>query len=56
MLIRLFGPFGFQEFQTNEPNICLKPENVFMARVGNAISKDVQTQFKWLRFGVSPSG
>jgi acetoin utilization protein AcuA len=56
MLIRLFGPFGFQEFQTNEPNICLKPENVFMARVGNSISKEVQTQFKWLRFGVSPSG
>ena len=56
MLIRLFGPFGFQEYQTNEPNICLKPENIFMARIGNAISKEVQTQFKWLRFGVPPSG
>ncbi len=55
MLIRLFGPFGFQEFQTNEPNICLKPENIFMARIGNSISKEVQSQFKWLRFGVPPS-
>jgi len=56
MLIRLFGPFGFQEYQTNEPNICLKPENIFMARIGNIISKEVQTEFKWLRFGVSPGG
>ena len=55
MLIRLFGAFGFQEFQTNEPNICLKPENIFMARIGNSITKQVQSQFKWLRFGVSPS-
>lgn len=54
MLIRLFGSFGFQEFQTNESNICLKPENIFMARIGNAISKNIQTQFKWLRFGVTP--
>jgi acetoin utilization protein AcuA len=56
MLIRLFGGVGFQEYQTNEPNICLKSENIFMARIGNSISKDVQTQFKWLRFGVPPSG
>lgn len=56
MLIRLFGRFGFQEYQTNEPNICLKPENLFMARIGASISKDIQTQFKWLRFGVPPSG
>ena len=54
MMAKLFEPFGFQEFQTNEPNICLKPENIFMARIGEAISKDVQNQFKWLRFGMTP--
>ena len=53
MLIRLFDPFGFQEFQTNEPNICLKPENIFMARIGRNVSKDIQNQFKWLRFDVA---
>lgn len=54
MMAKLFEPFGFQEFQTNEPNICLKPENIFMARIGGSISKEVQNQFKWLRFGMTP--
>ena len=54
MMIKLFEPYGFQEFQTNEPNICLKPENLFMGRIGKNISPEMQTNFKWLRFGVSP--
>jgi acetoin utilization protein AcuA len=54
VLIRLFEPFGFQEFQTNEPNICLKPENLFMGRVGRHVSASVQHNFKWLRFGITP--
>jgi len=54
MMARLFEPFGFQEFQTNEPNICLKPENIFMARIGEKVSKEVRNQFKWLRFGMTP--
>lgn len=54
MLIRLFEPFGLQELQTNEPNICLKPENLFMARVGECVSAENQKKFKWLRFGVTP--
>jgi len=54
MLINLFEPHGFEELQTNEPNICLKPENIFMARIGERISDDLRTQFKWLRFGVTP--
>ncbi len=54
MLIRLFEPFGFQEMQTNEPNICLKPENLFMARIGADVTTEMQQKFKWLRFGVSP--
>ena len=56
ILIALFSPFGFQELQTNEPNICLKPENLFMGRVGARISNELQQSFKWLRFGVMPAG
>jgi acetoin utilization protein AcuA len=52
MMIRLFEPFGFQELQTNEPNICLKPENLFMGRIGAAVPEEIRTRFKWLRFGV----
>jgi acetoin utilization protein AcuA len=54
MMASLFEPFGFQEFQTNEPNICLRPENIFMARIGQNVSKEIQNQFKWLRFGMTP--
>ena len=54
MMIRLFEPFGFRELQTNEPNICLRPENIFMARIGRNVSPEVQKQFKWLRFGIAP--
>jgi acetoin utilization protein AcuA len=53
MLIALFEPFGFQDLQTNEPNICLKPENIFMARIGARVSETLRKRFKWLRFGVS---
>ena len=53
ILISLFEPFGFQEYQTNEPNICLKPENLFMAHIGRDVSEENQKIFKWLRFGVS---
>jgi acetoin utilization protein AcuA len=54
MMSRLFEPFGFQEYQTNEPNISLKPENIFMARIGNNISVEDRNRFKWLRFGINP--
>jgi acetoin utilization protein AcuA len=54
MLIRLFNPHAFIELQTNEPNICLKPENLFMGRIGSEVSDQVRQDFKWLRFGVSP--
>jgi len=54
MMAHLFEPFGFEEYQTNEPNICLKSENIFMARIGEHVSKELQNQFKWLRFGMTP--
>jgi acetoin utilization protein AcuA len=54
ILIELFEPHGFMEYQTNEPNICLKSENLFMCRVGNNIRQVILDRFKWLRFGLSP--
>lgn len=54
MLVRLFEKHGFQVFETNEPNVCLKPENVLMCRIGNNISKETKDRFKWLRFGLRP--
>ena len=54
MLIKLFEPHGFKEYQTNEPNVCLKSENLFMCRVGNNIRQVILDRFKWLRFGLSP--
>ena len=51
---KLFEPFGFQEYETNEPNLCLKPENIFMARIGARVSAEDQNRFKWLRFGMTP--
>jgi acetoin utilization protein AcuA len=54
MMIRLFSPYGFQEYKTNEPNICLRPENIFMARIGRNVAAQVVSDFKWLRFGISP--
>jgi acetoin utilization protein AcuA len=54
VLIDLFEPFGFQEFATNEPNICLKPENIFMGRIGDAVDDKTRTAFKWMLFDLSP--
>lgn len=54
MLIELFEPHGFQQYPTNEPNICLKPENIFMCRVGRQIKPLMLDRFKWLRFGLAP--
>ncbi len=54
ILVRLFERHGFMEFQTNEPNVCLKAENLFMGRVGKNVSQVLLNRFKWLRFGLSP--
>ncbi len=52
LLIRLFKPFGFDVMETNEPNIAIRPENLFMARIGKQVSPQDQHRFKWLRFGI----
>ncbi|MGD8962228.1 MAG: hypothetical protein PVH43_06915 [Desulfobacterales bacterium] len=54
MLVHLFARHGFQVFETNEPNVSLKPENVLMCRLGNNISRETKDRFKWLRFGLRP--
>ncbi len=54
MLVHLYESFGFEEYQTNEPNICLKTENFFMGRVGKNLSPEILTNFKWLRFDIAP--
>lgn len=55
MLIRLYESFHFEEYQTNEPNICLKPENFFMGRIGETVTSEIITNFKWLRFDIYPN-
>jgi len=55
MLIRLYESFDFEEYQTNEPNISLKPENFFMGRIGETVTSEIITNFKWLRFDIYPT-
>ena len=50
MLIKIFSQQGFETFQTNEPNIMMRPENLFMARIGVNISEDITKRFKLVRF------
>jgi acetoin utilization protein AcuA len=54
MMIRLFQPFQFNECKTNEPNICLDADNLFMCRIGKKIDDRLLDEFKWLSFGVYP--
>jgi len=50
MMIKIFSQQGFKTFQTNEPNIMMRPENLFMARIGVNISESIQKRFKQVRF------
>ena len=51
-LISMFSQQGFEIYQTNEPNIMIRPENLFMARIGANISEDIRKQFKTVRFNL----
>ncbi len=55
MLLALYRPFGFVRQRTNEPNICLQPENLFMVREGRHVPLEIKESFKLLRFGVLES-
>ena len=50
MLMKLFSRHGFKSYQTNEPNVMLRPENLFMARIGSHVPEEVQKKFKLVRF------
>jgi acetoin utilization protein AcuA len=52
MMIHLFSRYGFRVFQTNEPNVLLRPENLFMARIGSNLSTEIQQRFKWILFNL----
>ena len=51
-IIHLLTPYGFRQYPTNEPNVGLRPENLFMARFGENIEKAVKKRFVNLLFGI----
>jgi len=53
MMLNFMKPLGFQEYYTNEPNIALRQENLFMARIGSKVSPEDQLRFRNLRFGMT---
>jgi acetoin utilization protein AcuA len=52
MLIGIFAHQGFQPFQTNEPNVMMHPENLFLARIGDGVSEEIKKRFKLVRFNL----
>ncbi|MFH1982836.1 MAG: hypothetical protein ABIL58_13420 [Pseudomonadota bacterium] len=52
MMIHLFSVFGFKVLQTNEPNVMLRPENLFMVRIGKNISEEIRIRLKRVQFNL----
>lgn len=52
MMINLMKPYGFREYPTNEPNIAIREENVFLARIGSRVSEQDVRKFRKLLFGI----
>ena len=52
MLRHLLEPYGFKPYPTNEPNVSLRPENIFMARIGPEVDPELVKRFKNLLFGI----
>ncbi|NQU63977.1 MAG: N-acetyltransferase [SAR324 cluster bacterium] len=55
MMIALFSSNDFKTVQTNEPNILLRPENLFMVRIGANISEKIKKRFSLVRFNIDPN-
>ncbi len=51
-IIHLLSPLGFRQYPTNEPNVSLRAENLFMARIGEKIDKPTKRRFTNLLFGI----
>jgi acetoin utilization protein AcuA len=52
MMVGLFQKEGFKTYQTSEANVMMRPENLFMARIGSTVPPEVQRRFKLVRFGM----
>jgi len=52
MMINLVRKAQFEEVYTNEPNIALRQENVFLARIGSRVSEQDRARFRDLRFNI----
>jgi acetoin utilization protein AcuA len=50
MLTRMFEEYGFQSFETDEPNIAWYPDNALVARTGSHVPAQLLNQFKALLF------
>ena len=54
MLVRLFRPFGFQVYLTNNPEIRMSSANVLMARIGRYITAQQRERFQKILFTFEP--
>ena len=45
MIARLFAASGFTEYLTTEPNIRMSPANIFVARIGKYVDRDILNTF-----------
>ena len=45
LIARLFARHCFMEYLTTEPNICMDPANILLARIGNRVSQQTIGQF-----------
>jgi len=52
-IIHLLAPFGFKPYPTNERNVNLRPENLFMARIGDKVDQNARRRFTNLLFGLT---
>jgi acetoin utilization protein AcuA len=50
MLNRVFSDYGFQLYETDEPNIAWYPDNALVVRVGAHVSPQLLASFKALLF------
>lgn len=50
LLNRMFGVFGFQLYETDEPNIAWYPDNALLVRIGAEVSSHLLSKFRALLF------
>jgi acetoin utilization protein AcuA len=54
MLVRLFRPFGFRVYLTNNPEIIMASANVLMARIGTQVNPQQRERFQQMLFTFDP--